>query len=78
MGRDPADIKLTYLSTASVSDNPGEVVRHPQKHFVAGSSAEVIQELERFYALGVTHFVFRFLDPESLERFVQTVVPHFT
>ena len=54
-----------------------EVVRSPQKHFVAGSSAEVISELERFHALGVTHFMFRFLDPESLERFVQTVVPHF-
>jgi len=25
----------------------------------------------------VTHFMFRFLDPESLERFVQTVAPHF-
>jgi alkanesulfonate monooxygenase SsuD/methylene tetrahydromethanopterin reductase-like flavin-dependent oxidoreductase (luciferase family) len=77
VGRDPAEIKLTYLSTASVSENPDEVVRSPQKHFVAGSSAEVIQELERFQAVGVTHFVFRFLDPESLERFVQTVVPHF-
>jgi alkanesulfonate monooxygenase SsuD/methylene tetrahydromethanopterin reductase-like flavin-dependent oxidoreductase (luciferase family) len=53
------------------------VVRNPQKHFVAGSSAEVISELERFHALGVTHFMFRFLDPESLERFVGTVVPHF-
>lgn len=25
------------------------VVRHPQKHFIAGSSAEVIRELERFH-----------------------------
>ena len=33
---------------------------------------------ERFRSVGVTHFMFRFLDPESLERFVQTVVPHFT
>jgi alkanesulfonate monooxygenase SsuD/methylene tetrahydromethanopterin reductase-like flavin-dependent oxidoreductase (luciferase family) len=77
VGRDPASIKLTYLSTASVSENPAEVVRSTQKHFVAGSSSEVIQELERFCALGVTHFIFRFLDPASLERFVQTVVPHF-
>ncbi len=77
VGSDPAEIKLTYLSTASVSENPAEVVRSPQKHFVAGSSAEVIQELERFQAVGVTHFMFRFLDPEALERFVQTVVPHF-
>ena len=77
VGRDPAEIKLTYLSTASVSENPAEVVRSPQKHFVSGSSAEVVRELEHFHAVGVTHFIFRFLDPESLERFVQTIVPHF-
>ena len=77
VGRNPADIKLTYLSTASVSEQPDQVVRHPQKHFVAGNSAEVIRELEQFHAVGVTHFTFRFLDPESLERFVNTVAPHF-
>lgn len=77
VGRNPADIKLTYLSTASVSEEPEQVVRHPQKHFVAGNSAEVIRELEQFHEAGVTHFMFRFLDPESLERFVNTVVPHF-
>jgi alkanesulfonate monooxygenase SsuD/methylene tetrahydromethanopterin reductase-like flavin-dependent oxidoreductase (luciferase family) len=77
VGRDPAEIKLTYLSTASVSENPQQVVLNPQKHFVAGSSAEVIRELERFHAVGVTHFMFRFLDPESLKRFAETVVPHF-
>jgi len=77
VGRNPADIKLTYLSTASVSEQPDQVVRHPQKHFIAGNSAEVIRELEQFHTVGVTHFMFRFLDPESLERFVNTVAPHF-
>jgi alkanesulfonate monooxygenase SsuD/methylene tetrahydromethanopterin reductase-like flavin-dependent oxidoreductase (luciferase family) len=77
IGRDPSEIKLTYLSTASVSENPDQVVRHPQKHFVAGNSAEVIREIERFHEVGVSHFIFRFLDPESLERFVTTVAPHF-
>lgn len=78
IGRDPAEIKLTYLSTASVSENPAQVKRSAQKHFIAGSSSEVIRELERFRDVGVTHFMFRFLDPESLERFVKTVVPHFS
>jgi alkanesulfonate monooxygenase SsuD/methylene tetrahydromethanopterin reductase-like flavin-dependent oxidoreductase (luciferase family) len=77
IGRDPAEIKLTYLATASVSENPNEVVRSPQKHFVAGNAAEVTRELEEFCALGVTHFVFRFLDVASVERFVTTVVPNF-
>lgn len=78
IGRDPAEIKLTYLSTASVSEKPEEVVRSEQKHFIAGNSAQVIQELEAFQALGVSHFMFRFLDPASLERFTQSVIPHFT
>ncbi len=77
IGRDPAEIKLTYLGTVSVSENPAQVVRSEQKHFVAGSPAEVIHELEQFQALGVSHVIARFLDPESLERFTQTVVPHF-
>jgi alkanesulfonate monooxygenase SsuD/methylene tetrahydromethanopterin reductase-like flavin-dependent oxidoreductase (luciferase family) len=77
IGRNPAEIKLTYLSTASVSENPAEVQRSSEKHFIAGSSAEVIRELEQLQAVGVTHCMFRFLDPASLERFVQTVLPHF-
>jgi alkanesulfonate monooxygenase SsuD/methylene tetrahydromethanopterin reductase-like flavin-dependent oxidoreductase (luciferase family) len=77
IGRNPAEIKLTYLGTASVSEDPAQIVRHPQKHFIAGNSAAVIQELERFHEAGVTHFMFRFLDPASLQRFVDTVVPHF-
>jgi alkanesulfonate monooxygenase SsuD/methylene tetrahydromethanopterin reductase-like flavin-dependent oxidoreductase (luciferase family) len=78
IGRDPAEITLTYLSTASVAEDPALVVRDPAKHFIAGSSAEVIRELEQFVELGVSHFIMRFLDLPSLERFVSSVVPHFT
>ncbi|HEY0753140.1 MAG TPA: LLM class flavin-dependent oxidoreductase [Ktedonobacteraceae bacterium] len=77
IGRDPIEIKLTYLSTVSVSEKPEQVERSSEKHFVAGNSAEVIQEIEQLQALGVTHCIFRFRDPGSLERFVQSVLPHF-
>lgn len=77
VGRSPADIKLTYLGTVSVAEDPGKVVRNPQKHVVAGNSAEVMKELEQFCEIGVTHFMFRFLDVETLEYFGKTVVPHF-
>jgi alkanesulfonate monooxygenase SsuD/methylene tetrahydromethanopterin reductase-like flavin-dependent oxidoreductase (luciferase family) len=77
LGRNLGEIKLTYLGTVSVSEKPQEVVRSAEKHFIAGNSAEVIRELEQFHEIGVTHFMFRFLDPESLERFATTVVPHF-
>lgn len=77
VGRDLAEIKLTYLGTASVAEDPAKVMRSPEKHFVAGSATEVIHELEQFCALGVTHFMFRFLDIETLKYFGETVVPHF-
>src|SRR5437762_2089567 len=59
VGRNPDEIRLTYLSTLSVAEDPTKVLRHPQKHYIAGSAAEVTRELERFNALGVRHFVFR-------------------
>lgn len=78
IGRAPSEIKLTYLGTVSVSEDPAKVVRNPNKHFVAGNAAEVIHELEQFCAIGVTHFMFRFLDIETLEYFGKAVIPHFT
>jgi alkanesulfonate monooxygenase SsuD/methylene tetrahydromethanopterin reductase-like flavin-dependent oxidoreductase (luciferase family) len=78
VGRDPAEISLSYLSTLSVSDDPTQVTRHPKKHFIAGNTSEVIQELERFRALGVTHFMFRILDVAALKHFVEHVAPHFS
>lgn len=77
VGRNPAEISLSYLSTLSVSDDPTQVTRHPSKHFIAGSASEVIQELERFREIGVTHFMFRILDVAALEHFVAHVAPHF-
>jgi alkanesulfonate monooxygenase SsuD/methylene tetrahydromethanopterin reductase-like flavin-dependent oxidoreductase (luciferase family) len=77
IGRDPSEIKLTYLGTVSVSDDPTKVTRGSGKHFVAGNADEVIHELEQFRAVGVTHFMFRFLDIETLEYFGKAVVPHF-
>lgn len=78
VGRDPAEIALSYLSTISVSNDPTQVIRHPNKHFIAGSSSEVIDELEQFRELGVTHFMFRILDVASLKHFVEHVAPHFS
>ncbi|MBV9259308.1 MAG: LLM class flavin-dependent oxidoreductase [Ktedonobacteraceae bacterium] len=77
IGRDFSEIKLTYLSTLSVSEDPAQVQRHPNKHYIAGNAAEVIRELERFYSVGVTHFMFRFPDLQTLKHFVAHVAPHF-
>ncbi len=77
IGRDFSEITLSYLGTVSVASDPAQVARNPQKHFVAGTADEVIREIEQFHAIGVTHFMFRFLDIPTLEYFVSHVVPHF-
>jgi alkanesulfonate monooxygenase SsuD/methylene tetrahydromethanopterin reductase-like flavin-dependent oxidoreductase (luciferase family) len=77
VGRDPAQIKLSYLSTLSVSEDPTRVQRSSQKHYVAGNAAEVARELEQFQEIGVTHFMFRIPDMPTLEHFVEHVAPHF-
>lgn len=77
IGRDISTLKLTYLGTISVANDPAKVQRNPAKHYIAGSPAQVIEELEQFSALGVTHCMFRVLDLESLELFGAQVAPHF-
>lgn len=77
IGRDPNTIRLTYLSTVSLSEDPSKVTRSPDKHFIAGNSAEITRELEQFCAVGVSHFIFRVPDVEMLELFGRSVVPHF-
>ena len=77
IGRDPSEITLTYLSTLSVSEDAAQVVRSADKHFIAGNAAQVTHELEQFRAVGVKHFMFRFLDVATVERFVASVVPNF-
>lgn len=78
VGRTFAEIKLTYLCTLSSSEDPAHVQRNPNKYSIAGNAAEVTRELERFQAIGVTHFMFRIPNLETLEHFVAHVAPHFT
>ncbi len=77
VGRDPSEIKLTYLATLSVTEDPAHVQRSTSKHFIAGNAQEVTAELKRFQASGVSHFMFRIPDLATLENFVTDVVPEF-
>ncbi len=76
-GRNIAEMRLTYLATLSVSADPSQVLRNPQKHYVAGNAAEVSHELQQFCELGVTHFMFRIPNLATLNDFVNNVVPDF-
>ena len=77
VGRNPSEIKLSYLSTLSVAEDPTKVKRDPNKHFIAGNAAEVTHELEQFRAIGVSHFMFRILDVGTLKHFIAHVAPDF-
>ncbi len=77
VGRNPSEITLTYLGTVSVSEDPAKVQRNPSKHIIAGNAQEVTQELQRFRDIGVSQFIFRFLDHETIKHFVTHVVPNF-
>ena len=77
VGRDFSEITLTYLGTVSVAEDPARVQRNPGKHIIAGNAEEVTQELQRFQSIGVSHFIFRFLDHETINHFVKNVVPNF-
>ena len=77
VGRDFSTIKLTYLGTLSVSEDPARIQRNPNKHFIAGNAAEVTHEIERFRDIGVTQAMFRIPDLETLSHFVSHVAPHF-
>ena len=77
IGRDIKDMKLTYLGTISIADNPAELLTTPNKHIIAGNAQQVIEEIEQFHALGVTHIILRMSNLQTLERFADKVAPHF-
>lgn len=77
IGRDINDITLSYLGTLSVAENPAELLTNPQKYYVVGNPQRVIEQIEQFHALGVTHFMFRIPNLQTLELFSNRVAPYF-
>ncbi len=77
IGRDPAQIRLTYLGTVIMSEHAASGPQNPQKHRITGNAAGVIKEIERFSEVGATQFMLRMPDLKTAERFVAEVVPHF-
>jgi alkanesulfonate monooxygenase SsuD/methylene tetrahydromethanopterin reductase-like flavin-dependent oxidoreductase (luciferase family) len=77
VGRNISDITLSYLATLSVAENPSELITNPSKHYIAGTPEQVTAELEQFHALGITHFMFRIPNLQTLQLFANQVAPHF-
>ncbi len=80
IGRNPAEIRLTFSATVSIAENPAQRIQHPQypaRRFITGSAEEVVQELEQFCEMGITHFMLKFPNILTLESFITDVLPHF-
>jgi alkanesulfonate monooxygenase SsuD/methylene tetrahydromethanopterin reductase-like flavin-dependent oxidoreductase (luciferase family) len=78
IGRDPATIVRSQVAWISVEDDRAWTVRWQDLHIVAGSPAEVADELIAFRNAGVDHFQLRFMDFPSTDgvcRFVDRVLP---
>jgi alkanesulfonate monooxygenase SsuD/methylene tetrahydromethanopterin reductase-like flavin-dependent oxidoreductase (luciferase family) len=78
VARDPASIVRSQVTWISIEDDADLLVRWPNLHIVAGTPAEVLDELLAFRRAGVDHFEVRFMDFPStagLERFVARVLP---
>jgi alkanesulfonate monooxygenase SsuD/methylene tetrahydromethanopterin reductase-like flavin-dependent oxidoreductase (luciferase family) len=82
VGRDPAEILLSYYGHVAIDHDPARVERvdplRPQLYRVAGTPEEIATELNGFIAFGVRHFMLKFSDFPSLasyELFMEEVVP---
>jgi alkanesulfonate monooxygenase SsuD/methylene tetrahydromethanopterin reductase-like flavin-dependent oxidoreductase (luciferase family) len=73
-GRDPATIRLTYYGIVSLPADPARVMKS-QLHVIGSTPEQVAEELTGFIKLGVSHFMIRFSDIGSLERFNSEVLP---
>jgi probable F420-dependent oxidoreductase len=73
-GRDPGEIALTFRASLAFADKPPS----PRTPFI-GSPAQIIEDIQAYARLGVTHLVFGFRGPtveallEQLERFAMEV-----
>jgi alkanesulfonate monooxygenase SsuD/methylene tetrahydromethanopterin reductase-like flavin-dependent oxidoreductase (luciferase family) len=84
--RDPASVVPTCYMGLTVGYDERRLVRRRsmghrgEVHVVAGTPAEVVEQLQAFADAGVRHMQLNFLDfprLESLELFLTDVLPHF-
>lgn len=86
LGRDPGAIVPSCYMGLSISRDPSRLTRQRfmghrgEVHVVSGTPEEVVPQLAAFAEAGVRHMQLNFLDfpgTESLDLFVNEVLPHF-
>lgn len=87
VGREPAEIRKSWMGVVSVATSRAEAERAMQRYPlwsgdvpIVGTPAEVVAQLQRYTALGVDLFILGFADEPNLagiELFVEQVWPLF-
>ncbi len=86
VGRDPEAIVPSCYMGLSISRDPARLIRRRimghrgEVHVISGAPAEVVAQIAAFASVGVRHLQINFLDfprTESLDLFVDDVLPHF-
>jgi alkanesulfonate monooxygenase SsuD/methylene tetrahydromethanopterin reductase-like flavin-dependent oxidoreductase (luciferase family) len=82
VGRDPGSLLLSYYGHVAVARDPATVERidpvRPNIHRLAGTPAEVAEQLNGFLDFGVRHIMLKFADfprTDQLDLFMDEVVP---
>jgi alkanesulfonate monooxygenase SsuD/methylene tetrahydromethanopterin reductase-like flavin-dependent oxidoreductase (luciferase family) len=82
IGRDPAEITLSYYGHVALARDPADVERtdpvRPHLYRIAGTPDEVAAELNAFIDFGVRHFMLKFADFPRLDQyelFMEEVAP---
>lgn len=87
LGRDPAEIRKTWMGVVSIAPSRRQAERALQRYPIwpgdvplVGTPPEVVSQLRRYTSLGVDLFILGFADEPALtglELFMQEVIPHF-
>lgn len=82
IGRDPAEITLTYYTHVAIDRDASRVERRdprrPEVYRIAGTPDEIAREMNEFIGAGVKHFMLKFSDfpaLDGLRLFMDEVVP---
>jgi alkanesulfonate monooxygenase SsuD/methylene tetrahydromethanopterin reductase-like flavin-dependent oxidoreductase (luciferase family) len=83
LGRDPETIEKSVLLQMTLTDEPETARRALENEswgMLAGSPAEIQQQIRRYVAVGVTHIIISLAAPydyAALRRFAAEVMPAF-
>lgn len=78
VGRDPEDIRLTWLGKLAVAEREKDVVDLPQNVEIRGTPEQIAEQLLPYVDMGVDYFIFesyQLQNPDSVSLIVNEILP---